>query len=165
MNNFDIEFEKAIRFITDAMPPAEELEKPTLAHSIRVGVYLYNKGYKREICIAGLLHDAIEDTNLRKEVIEKEFGKEISDIVVANTKNDSLLENEKWNKLIEQCINYGEDALIVKAADILDNYIYYSRINNSEGLSYTKNITKILIEMTPDEYKNDIFKQLKQTVV
>lgn len=137
MTNFDNEFEKAVRFITIAMPSAEELEKPTLFHSLRVGIFLYTHKYSRVICIAGLLHDAIEDTKITKSEIESDFGIDIANIVVANSKDDNLHGKEKYKKLIEQCIKYGEEALIVKAADILDNHLYYTRINNSGGLDYT----------------------------
>jgi (p)ppGpp synthase/HD superfamily hydrolase len=164
MNHFDSEFEKAIRFITNAMPPAEELEKPTLFHSIRVGVYLYNHGYNREVCLAGLLHDSIEDTRVTQTDIENNFGKEVAELVAANSKNETLAKDIIYKKLLEQCIEYGEDALIIKAADILDNHIYYTKINEPEGLHYTRTITKLLLEMKPKEFQNKIFNELENIV-
>jgi len=160
MNNFDNEFEKAVRQITDAMPLAEELEKPTLLHSIRVGIYLYNNQYSREVCIAGLLHDAIEDTKITKEDIENNFGKEIAEIVQANTKDENLTDN-KYKDMMIKCIEYGEDALIVKAADIIDNFNYYTRINEHEGLAYVHHITSLLLELKPEDFKDPIFDYLK----
>lgn len=163
MNNFDNEFEKAIRFVTRVMPPAEDLEKPTLLHSLRVSIYLWRHKYNRKICIGGLLHDVIEDANITKEEIENNFGKEIAEIVDANTISESLLE-DKYKDLITRCIKYGQDALIIKAADVLDNFNYYTRMNNSNGLEYAKHIKSLLLEMKPESYKDHIFEVLRTTV-
>lgn len=108
MNNFDDEFEVAIRLLTENMPDAEDLEKPTLFHSIRVGVHLYNLGYSREICLAGLLHDVVEDADITKDDIEEEFGSEVALLVKANTKDEDL--ENKYEDLIERCVLAGEGA-------------------------------------------------------
>ncbi len=159
MNNFDNEFEDAIRFLTNNMPAAEDLEKPTLFHSLRVGVYLYTNNYSREICIAGLLHDLIEDSEVDEKEIEEDFGREAALLVQANSKNKEL--ENVYEDLISRCIKTGESALIVKAADILDNYNYYIRINNAGGLDYVKMISSILLKEKPDEFKDPIFEELK----
>ena len=47
------EIEKAIRFLTKHMPISEEnSRKPILFHDIRVGVYLYENGYKKDMILA-----------------------------------------------------------------------------------------------------------------
>jgi len=158
MNNFDNEFENSIRFLTHYMPNAQDLEKPTLFHSIRVGNYLYSNNYSREICIAGLLHDAIEDTKVTREQIENEFGNDIAEIVQANTKNESI--ENKYEDQIVRCIKMGESALIVKTADIIDNYNYYTRIANPGGLDYVHRISKLLFKLKPEAYQDPVFEKL-----
>lgn len=159
MNNFDNDFENAIRFLSSNMPKAEDLEKPTLFHSLRVGVYLYQQGYGKDVCIAGLLHDLIEDSETTKEIISKEFGESIANLVDANTKKENI--ENKYEDLITRCIDAGEDALILKAADIIDNYYYYTKVSNDEGLSYVHMIGKLLLKQIPTDFSDKIFKELK----
>ena len=52
----DLEFEKAIRLLTKHAPISDEKSrKPMLPHDIRVGVYLYENGYSRDIVLAGMI--------------------------------------------------------------------------------------------------------------
>jgi (p)ppGpp synthase/HD superfamily hydrolase len=41
---------------------------------MRVGSYLFLHGYSEEICVAGLLHDVLEDTPISEENIGMIFG-------------------------------------------------------------------------------------------
>jgi (p)ppGpp synthase/HD superfamily hydrolase len=161
-DNFESEFEDAIRILTNAMPPAEELEKPTLIHNLRVAIYLYTHGYSRQICLGGLLHDAIEDTKITLQEIEERFGKEVSTLVQANTKNNSLQGMEKYEELTKRCIEVGQAGAIIKAADILDNYIYYSKINELEGKNWMIKTGNMLLKEIPEIYTDPIFDELKQ---
>jgi (p)ppGpp synthase/HD superfamily hydrolase len=53
--------------------PQEPMKKPTLFHSLRVGTYLWNNGYSEDIQIAGVLHDALEDTDMPERIIQEKF--------------------------------------------------------------------------------------------
>ena len=89
----NIEFEKAVRLLTVHMPPSDEdSRKPILFHDIRVGVYLYENGYKNDVVLAGVLHDAIEWSKVNEQMLRDEFGDNIVRLVAANTKNDSILD-------------------------------------------------------------------------
>lgn len=160
---FGHECEQAIRLLCKRMPSSEELTKPTLFHSIRTGVYLYHKNYPRDIVLAGFLHDIIEDTYLTADEIEKEFGKKVANLVVANSKDKSILEsNERIETLIKQCIKYGEDALIVKAADVIDNFSYFSHINDKRGIDYCIRNTNIILKNIPNYFSDKIFSILRK---
>jgi (p)ppGpp synthase/HD superfamily hydrolase len=53
-----VEFERAVRFLAEHMPPSDEnSRKPIMFHDIRVGVYLYENDYPQDIVLAGVLHD------------------------------------------------------------------------------------------------------------
>src|SRR5438128_986934 len=108
-NSLEGLLEEAIRWLSLVMPTVDQLSKPTLLHSVRVGVYLYIRGYPKEICLAGLLHDAIEDTPITEEAIEQRFGKVVSALVIANTKNERLRDKyEKYRDLMDCCVRAGE---------------------------------------------------------
>ncbi len=157
----DIEIEKAIKFLAENMP-IEGMSKPTLLHSLRVGLYLHSDNYSTDVCIAGFLHDLVEDTNVTYEDIKKNFGTRVATLVEANTKNKNIKDKEERVKdLFERCVVY-EDASIVKAADIMDNIEYYKRIDNEENLQTMIVRGELLINLKPENYKDKIFEKLKK---
>lgn len=123
----DYQVERAIKFLVKAFEePIKDLSKPVVLHGIRVGLSLYHKEYPEEIILAGYLHDVLEDTHTKFDEIENTFGKDIALIVQANTFDTTIQDKrEQYRKLFEQCLSAGRSALIVKAADILDNSFYY----------------------------------------
>ncbi len=52
--------------------------KPALMHALRVGMYLYGREYSREIILAGFLHDAFEWAGIDRDILQSEFGDEIT---------------------------------------------------------------------------------------
>ena len=103
-------------------------EKPTLFHGIRVGIYLYTNGYSQDIVIAGFLHDIFEDTSVKEEELIHHFGVEVTRLVSACTKDRKIKDSdERIEELIQRCAQQGENALIVKTADILDSFSYYTK--------------------------------------
>jgi len=162
-NNLDIQFEKAIRLLTQHMPISDEnTRKPVIFHDIRVGVYLYNNGYSENIVMAGILHDTIEWSDITEKMLKREFGDKITELVLANSK-DSTIEKEKRNEdMVKRCVQTGMDALIIKTADILDSFHYYSKINNIEQLkNHCLVVAKLILDNKPLEWNDKIFGQLQ----
>lgn len=160
----NIKFEKAVRILAKYMPPSDESSrKPIMFHDIRVGVYLYENGYAEDIILAGVLHDAIEWSQASEELLRKEFGDNVVKIILASTKDDSILDKEeKTKELIRRCIKNGQDALIVKTADILDSFKWYSSQNNEGELKYCLRNAKAIFEFKPDEFEDKIFDELEK---
>ena len=46
------EFEKALKFLCTYFHESENLKKPTIFHSVRVGTFLWNLGYNEKLQIA-----------------------------------------------------------------------------------------------------------------
>ncbi len=160
----DRDFEQALRYLSEHMPDANKLPKPTLLHSVRVGVYLYNHGYNSSICIAGLLHDLVEDAEVNLDDTEQRFGKEVAFLVDANTKNEDLPEEKRYEALLKRCIDSGEEASIVKAADIIDNLITYRKIKSDEGIANMLRFGKTLLGLKPSSYTDKIFQELDEII-
>jgi (p)ppGpp synthase/HD superfamily hydrolase len=162
--SLNIEFEKAVRLLAEAFPVSDEnTRKPVLFHDIRVGVYLYENNYSREIILAGILHDALEFSSAGEELLREEFGDQVLNLVYACTKDDSIEDpQEKTNELISRCAECGEDALIVKTADILDSFKYYTATENPDQLEYCLRNAKAIMNYKPDEFKDKIFDELKK---
>lgn len=154
--------EKAIRFLTNRMPNANELIKPTLFHCMRVGVMLYETSCSDEIIIAGLLHDILEDTETTTDELTEFFGSIVTETVLANTK-DEMISGHKTNEdMLAACIAHGESACTVKAADILDNFKFYHRENNFQGIEYCQSNREYFLENLPDNISNVMIEALKE---
>lgn len=108
-------------------------EKPVILHSIRVGVRLLDNHEDQTIVIAGFLHDLIEDTNCRIEEIQKEFGKDVADLVQVLTFDWTITDYKKrWNKEVPKIIKAGRKAMIIKIADSMDNLPYYILVSDDK---------------------------------
>jgi len=162
--SLNIEFEKAVRFLAKHMPVSDEnSRKPILFHDIRVGVYLYENGYAQDVVLAGVLHDAIEWSGAGEQMLREEFGDNVAGLVLANTKDDSIADKEeKINELIKRCVENGQDALIVKTADILDSFKWYSSQNNKDELQYCMRNANAIFKFKPDDFNDKIFDELKK---
>lgn len=160
--SLNIKFEKAVRFLVKYFPASDEnSRKPVLFHDIRVGVYLYENGYSEDIVLAGLLHDAVEWSGADGQKIRDEFGDNILELVLANTKDDSIKDSkEKINELIKRCVECGKDALIVKTADIIDSFKWYSSQNNKGELEYCMRNANAILKFKPDDFDDKIFEEL-----
>jgi len=163
MITLDVEFEKAIRLLIKYAPIADEAtKKPIVPHDIRVGVYLYENNYSREIVLAGILHDTLEFTEMSEQILRDEFGPEVAKLVLANTKDRSIKDSGKRiEELVKRCAIDGEEALIVKAADTIDSYKYYSRVNNKSELEYCRKNTEAIFKYKPKDFNDKIFIELK----
>jgi len=159
----NILFEKAVRLLTAHMPVSDEnSRKPILFHDIRVGVYLYENGYSQEIVLAGVLHDAIEWSSATEQILRDEFGDTVVRFISASTKDDTILDKEeKTNELIKRCIRNGQDALIVKVADIIDSFKWYSSQDNQDELQYCMRNANAIFKFKPDDFDDKIFVELK----
>jgi GTP pyrophosphokinase len=161
--NLNIQFEKAIRLLAKHLQTSEEnSRKPILFHDIRVGVYLYENGYSPDIVLSGVLHDVIEWSDISEKVLRDEFGDIVVNLVLANTKNDSIkVQEEKIIELIQRCAENGQDALIVKTADILDSFKWYSSQNNNSELQYCMKTADAILKFKSENFEDKIFVELE----
>ena len=138
-------------------------KKTIFYHSIRVWVFLWNQWYSEEIQIAGLLHDALEDTSISENTIENLFWKNVLQIVKANSKNLSLPKEEILEDIVKRCSDYGIDAMIVKIADIYDNFLFHKKINNISEIERCKKLANLILKYKQN-YNDKIFKFLEEII-
>jgi (p)ppGpp synthase/HD superfamily hydrolase len=161
--SLNLKFETAVRLLVEHFPVSDETSrKPILFHDIRVGVYLYENGYSEDIVLSGLLHDALEWSTFTEEMLRSEFGDMVLQLVKASTKDDSIEDKyEKTKELIMRCVRNGEEALIVKAADILDSFKWYSSQENVDQLKYCLRNANAIFAYKPDNFDDKIFTELQ----
>ncbi len=159
----NIKFEKAVRILSEYMPPSDgDSRKPIMFHDIRVGVYLYENGYSEDVVLAGVLHDAIEWSSADEQLLRDEFGDNVVRFIFASTKDDTIADKaEKINELIQRCVQNGQDALIIKTADIIDSFKWYSSQDNEGELKYCMRNANAIFKFKPEDFNDRIFDELK----
>lgn len=161
---FEEKYKSTIDLLRELIPEDAGKNKPLLPHVLRVGIFLHDSGYSDEIVNAGLLHDMIEWTDTSEILIQERYGKHVYDIVMANTKNREITDPvERRKDYVNRCAAIGIDALIVKAADTLDSFAYYTAQNNPNELERCKNVARLILEKT-DEGIDPIFGKLRSIV-
>ena len=62
---------------------------PYLVHVVHVSVILLGHGFPRDVAIAGLLHDVVEDQGIPLSDIEADFGQAVANMVAAASEEGS----------------------------------------------------------------------------
>lgn len=136
---------KAYKLAFESHDGAERASgEPYINHPVIVANFLAIMKCDVDTICAGLLHDVIEDTPVTKEEIEKEFGKDVAEIVDGVTKitrMDNLSQKDlkaaNTKKLVDSLL-YDPRIMIVKLADRLHNMltIGYKTPQKQESKSY-----------------------------
>jgi len=91
---------------------------PYIDHSVAVGQLLYLAGCSEEVISAGLLHDTVEDTDVRVDDIERRFGPAVARLVAATTEPAEVHPfAARKEALRQQVVEAGYDAEAIFAAD------------------------------------------------
>ncbi len=100
---------------------------PYVIHPVAVADILCELKLDSATIITGLLHDTIEDTKVSYDIVQKNFGKEVADLVDGVTKisalEDKVLQNSKAENFRKLILATSKDirVLLVKIADRLHN--------------------------------------------
>src|SRR5262249_27471209 len=100
--------------------PAEE---PYINHLLEVAMLVANAtgGTDTNLVIAALLHDAIEDCEVPRELIAETFGEDVAALVAEVTDDKSLPKAVRKDKQVETASNKSPRAKVLKLADKLSN--------------------------------------------
>ena len=163
MHDFNwFDCEDAIRLLVWSLQ--KEQKKPVLYHSLRVGALLFYYGYDYETQIAWILHDILEDSDVTEWLISEKFGQNVASIVKANSKNNSLPKPEILEDIVKRCHEYGKFALVVKMADVYDNFRFYVRAENESEIDRCKFLANLIIQYRDPSWNDKIF-ELANTVM
>jgi len=100
---------------------------PYLSHPVEVANILTDLKLDSATIATGLLHDTIEDTKTTYKIVEKEFGKEVADLVDGVTKisvlEGKIIKHSKAENIRKLILATSKDirVLLVKIADRLHN--------------------------------------------
>ncbi len=127
--SFDLDLiDKAYNFAITAHDSQQRISGiPYILHPTSVACILVELGMDTQSIVAALLHDVVEDTYYSISDIEKNFGKEIANLVNGVTKLGKIpfssQEEEQSENLRKMLIAMSEDirVIIIKLADRLHN--------------------------------------------
>jgi len=97
---------------------------PNWSHSFRVRDLLVRHGYSEEICLAGLLHDIVEDGGVTFDELKGHgFSDRAIQLVDLCSHDSSLPEGDgRWVKMLSRLVDVADkDAWAIKIADLTDN--------------------------------------------
>lgn len=97
-------------------------EIPYISHPFAVAMMLQQAGHAKEVVIAGVLHDTLEDTSATEEEIRALFGDAVLALVVSASEPDKSLpwEERKRHTLAELAFRSDEELAVI-IADKLHN--------------------------------------------
>jgi (p)ppGpp synthase/HD superfamily hydrolase len=100
-----------------------EGKEPYINHLVEVAhmVAEATGGKDANLVIAALLHDVIEDQNVKREEIEAQFGSDVADLVAEVTDDKSLPKDERKRLQIEHVVHVSKRAQVLKIADKTSN--------------------------------------------
>jgi len=155
------EIERAIAFLVQAITTSGNNPKPVILHSILVGLSLTKLNYPIHIVQAGFLHDVIEDSKTDIESIKEKFGDKVAAIVSACTYNHSIQnKTDQYKDAMWRAAKAGKDALIVMAADLIQNEPYY---NQEDFMQYPWDKIKYFIKFAESTLKDEpIWQELER---
>lgn len=79
---------------------------PYIVHPFEVAMILKENSFSDKVVAAGLLHDLLEDTDISKKDLKKEFGVEITELVVNASEKLTGREDRSWKLRKKQTIEY-----------------------------------------------------------
>lgn len=99
---------------------------PYITHPMAVGLILSLADSTEDTVAAGILHDTIEDSiegkKVTKEMITKEFGDNVSELVMSVTElNKTLCWDERKKEALGHIKDFSHDSLLIKSADVISN--------------------------------------------
>jgi (p)ppGpp synthase/HD superfamily hydrolase len=91
---------------------------PFVTHPVEVACLLHEAGYSDEVVAAGVLHDVLEDTDVKQAELASRFGERVAGLVAAVSDDPSIEDGaERKAALRRQVAASGEEAGVIFAAD------------------------------------------------
>lgn len=126
--------------------------EPYVVHPIRVSGIVLEQTGNFELACAAVLHDTLEDTTLKPDVINDTFNKSILTLVESVTKKSFLNKAEKEAEYFRRFAASPIETVILKLADRLDNVSDFHRATPQFIERYSKN-TLELLDAIPEAFK------------
>lgn len=128
---YSYKISRAIRFSINTHEVYQKQKRkgkdiPYITHPLTVGLILSRAGADENTVVAGILHDTIEDSipknKVSLEILEKNFSKEVAELVESVSEaNKELSWEVRKQEALEHIKTFSQNSLLVKSADIISN--------------------------------------------
>lgn len=116
-----------------------------------------------DVVIAGFLHDLIEDTQVTHVDLDRDWWKDVADMVLANTKNESLPKVERKRDMMTRASLHSEWAAAIQAIDLIDGINYYIRNNELSAVAKRKEYGEIFLKFV--KWDGEVFEELRDIIL
>ena len=126
-------------------------QEPYINHLLEVArlVAEATHGKHPDLVIAALLHDAIEDQEVPCELIEREFGKRVAEVVSQITDDKTLPKENRKEIQVKTAGKKTDDAKIIKLADKTSPAPNWSVKRRLEYIGWARDVVKGLRGVSP----------------
>ncbi len=94
---------------------------PYIIHPVMVAHLLTTAGATKEVVMAALLHDVLEDTTVTRDEVLTVAGQAVVDIIDSVTEDKTLPWEERKAAYVQQVVAGGESVWLVSVADKIHN--------------------------------------------
>lgn len=159
-SRIDLDIHNAIIFATvkHSSQKRKGTDIPYIVHPMEVMQILMENNCDKEVVIAGILHDTLEDTETTPDEIRKNFGKRILEIVQSETEDKSKSWKERKQATILHIYSASIESKLVCCADKLSNLrsIYADLKDIGEKVWDRFNAKKEFIQWYYEELKKSL---------
>lgn len=142
--------------------------KPYIEHPIAVAEILCGWNADAETVMAGLLHDAVEDTPVSIEQIENTFGEDVASLVESVTKftqadfaeKSSLDDEVETLRRLFEVMRTDIRSVIVKIADRLHNLRTIEGLSEARRISFAKESVDIYYKIAYHLGMNEVCREI-----
>jgi len=136
---------------------------PYINHLIKVTETLLHVGQEteRDILVAAVLHDVVEDTAVTVEELAERFGEKVAHTVGELTDDMDLSYDERKRRQVEGAASLSTDArkirIVDKASNIRDIFSYPVEWSRAKKEAYVENAQAIVAQIRGDNPQIDAY--------
>lgn len=118
-------------------------KEPYIVHPLEVAVTISAMTLDKDVVIAGLLHDVVEDAGITPDEVREKFGERVAELVASETedKREDLPKHETWKIRKEESLSVlkntdDKDVKILWLSDKLSNLrsLYRSYVKDGDEI-------------------------------
>lgn len=139
--------------------------EPYFVHCAEVAEIVRSVGGDSEMIAAAYLHDTVEDTSVEIEDIEREFGKDVADLVADLTDVSTPFDGSRAERKAldrEHSAKASSRAKTIKLADLISNSKSITKYDPGFAVTYMREKQLLLPHLV--QGNNNLFKEAERII-
>lgn len=144
--------------------------EPYIVHLLTTAFYLINWNLDVNCIKAGLLHDVIEDQNVKPEELQQKFGIDVCDLVFYLTKVEAYYDENKDRikslnmRKILMSLSNDIRVIFIKLADRLHNLKTIEYLSSDKQIKMAKETKEIYAPLAQQVGLNDVYAEMNDLI-